>query len=185
MVWAYVMENGDGVEKHDNTPVFQLIQKMELPDDQLVFDQDNNRGEFCKLLESLGVGDKLIIRSVADLADDLMNLINVFQKLTDKQISLCSIEEPFLSGEDYLGSITEFTRLYVLFQKKKQQAGYRKASAEGRVGRPPTKSKDIEQAIGLYKSVACTISQITALTGVSKTTLYRVLKEQKVGRPEG
>ena len=75
--------------------------------------------------------------------------------------------------------------IVVFFQKKKQQAGYRKACAEGRVGRPPTKSKDIEQAIELYKSDACTISQITALTGVSKTTLYRVLKEQKVGSPEG
>ena len=185
MVWAYVMENGNGAEKHDNTPVFQLIQKMGLTDDQLVFDQTEDRVEFCKLLESMGVGDKLIIRSVEDLADDIMGLITVFQKLTDKEVSLCSCEEPFLSGEDYLGSITEFTRLYVLFQKKKQVAGYRKACAEGRVGRPPTKSKDIEQAIELYKSDACTISQITALTGVSKTTLYRVLKEQKVGSQEG
>ena len=185
MVWAYVMENGNDVEKHDNTPVFQLIQKMGLTDDQLVFDQTEDRVEFCKLLESMGVGDKLIIRSVEDLADDIMGLITVFQKLTDKEVSLCSCEEPFLSGEDYLGSITEFTRLYVLFQKKKQVAGYRKACAEGRVGRPPTKSKDIEQAIELYKSDACTISQITALTGVSKTTLYRVLKEQKVGSQEG
>lgn len=185
MVWAYVMENGDGVEKHDNTPVFQLIQKMELTDDQLVFDQTEARAEFCKLLESLGVGDKLIIRSVADLADDLMNLITVFQKLTDKEISLCSVEEPFLSGEDYLGSITEFTRLYVLFQKKKQLSGYRKACAEGRVGRPAIKSKEIEQAIELYQSDQYTISQITALTGVSKTTLYRALKEQKVGSSDG
>lgn len=185
MVWAYVMENGDGVEKHSNQPVFQLIQKMGLTDEQLVFDQTEDRVEFCKLLESLQTGDKLIIRSVADLADDLMNLITVFQKLTDKEVSLCSCEEPFLSGEDYLGSITEFIRLYVLFQKKKQVAGYRKACAEGRVGRPAIKSKEIEQAIELYKSDACTISQITALTGVSKTTLYRVLKEQKVGSPEG
>lgn len=185
MVWAYVMENGNDVEKHDNTPVFQLIQKMGLTDDQLVFDQTEARTEFCKLLESLQTGDKLIIRSVADLADDLMDLICVFQKLTDKEISLCSCEEPFLSGEDYLGSITEFTRLYVLFQKKKQVAGYRKACAEGRVGRPAIKSKEIEQAIELYKSDAYTISQITALTGVSKTTLYRVLKEQKVGGQEG
>ena len=185
MVWAYVMENGNDTEKHDNTQVFQLIQKMGLTDDQLVFDQTEARTEFCKLLESLQTGDKLIIRSVADLADDLMDLICVFQKLTDKEVSLCSCEEPFLSGEDYLGSITEFTRLYVLFQKKKQVAGYKKACAEGRVGRPPTKSKEIEQAIELYKSDACTISQITALTGVSKTTLYRVLKEQKVGSPEG
>ena len=40
MVWAYVMENGNGVEKHSNQPVFQLIQKMGLTDEQLVFDQD-------------------------------------------------------------------------------------------------------------------------------------------------
>ena len=185
MVLAYVMENGNGVEKHSNQPVFQLIQKMGLTDEQLVFDQTEDRVEFCKLLESLQTGDKLIIRSVADLSAYFMNMINLLHILTDKQISLCSVEEPFLSGEYYLGSITEFSRLYVLFQKKKQVAGYRKAGAEGRVGRPPTKSKDIEQAIELYKSDACTISQITALTGVSKTTLYRVLKEQKVGSPEG
>lgn len=185
MVWAYVMENDFGTEKHDNTPIFKLANQLKIPEDQVVFDQTEDRVEFCKLLESLSVGDKLIIRSVEDLADDIMGLITVFQKLTDKEISLCSCEEPFLSGEDYLGSITEFTRLYVLFQKKKQQAGYRKACAEGRVGRPATKSKDIEQAIELYKSDACTISQITALTGVSKTTLYRVLKEQKVGSQEG
>ena len=119
MVWAYVMENGNGVEKHDNTPVFQLIQKMGLTDDQLVFDQTEDRVEFCKLLESLQTGDKLIIRSVADLADDIMGLICIFQKLTEKEVSLCSCEESFLSGEEYLESLTEFTRLYVLFQKKK------------------------------------------------------------------
>ena len=88
-------------------------------------------------------------------------------------------------GKKYMKVFRDLPRLYVLFQKKKQVAGYRKACAEGRVGRPAIKSKEIEQAIELYKSDACTISQITALTGVSKTTLYRVLKEQKVGSQEG
>lgn len=185
MVWAYVMENDFGAEKHNNQPIFKLVSQLKIPEEQVVFDQDNSRIEFCKLLDILGVGDKLIIRSVEDLADDIMGLITVFQKLTDKNISLCSCEESFLSGEEYLGVLTEFTRLYVLFQKKKQQAGYKKACAEGRVGRPATKSKEIEQAIELYKSDACTISQITALTGVSKSTLYRALKEQKVGSPDG
>lgn len=185
MVWAYVMENDFGAEKHDNTPIFKLVNQLKIPEDQVVFDQTEDRVEFCKLLESLQTGDKLIIRSVEDLADDIMGLITVFQRLTDKEISLCSVEEPFLSGEEYLESLTEFTRLYVLFQKKKQVAGYRKACAEGRVGRPAIKSKEIDQAIELYKSDTYTISQITALTGVSKTTLYRALKEQKVGSSDG
>lgn len=88
MVWAYVMENDYGAEKHNNTPIFKLVNQLKIPEEQVVFDQDNSRDEFCKLLESMGVGDKLIIRSVEDLADDLMNLITVFQKLTDKEISL-------------------------------------------------------------------------------------------------
>ena len=85
MVWAYVMENDYGAEKHNNTPIFKLVNQLKIPEEQVVFDQDNSRDEFCKLLESMGVGDKLIIRSVEDLADDLMNLITVFQKLTDKE----------------------------------------------------------------------------------------------------
>ena len=63
MVWAYVMENGDGVEIHSNQPIFQLIQKIKLTDEQLVFEQTEDRVEVCKLLESLSIGDKLIINA--------------------------------------------------------------------------------------------------------------------------
>ena len=145
MIWAYVMENGFGAEEHSNQPVFELIQKVGVSDEQIVFEQTEDRPELRKLLERLHEEDILIVRSVADLADDVMNLIRVFQTLAEKQVSLCDCEEAFLSGKDYLDVITKFTQLYLLFQKKKQVAGYRKACAEGRVGRPPTKSKDIEQ----------------------------------------
>lgn len=178
MVWAYVMENGFGAEEHSNQPVFELIQKVGVSDEQIVFEQTEDRPELRKLLERLHEEDILIVRSVADLADDVINLIRVFQTLAEKQVSLCDCEEAFLSGKDYLDVVTKFTQLYVLFQKKKQQAGYKKACEEGRVGRPAIKQKEIEQAMNLYWNSDYTIRQIAVLTGVSKSTLYRALKEQ-------
>lgn len=180
MVWAYVMENGFGAAEHSNQPVFDLIQKVGVADEQIVFEQTEDRPELRKLLERLNEADILIIRSVADLADSVMDLIHTFQILSEKQISLCDCEEPFLSGKDYLDIVTKFTQLYVLFQKKKQQAGYKKACEEGRVGRPAVKQKAIEQAVELYRNSSFTVRQIAALAGVSKTTLYRALKEQAV-----
>ena len=93
MVWAYVMENGFGAEEHSNQPIFELIQKVGVADEQTVFEQTEDRPELCKLLERLDEEDILIVRSVADLADDVMDLIRVFQTLAEKQVSLCDCEE--------------------------------------------------------------------------------------------
>ena len=40
------------------------------------------------------------------------------------------------------------------------------------------KTDDVEKAIKLYQSKIYTVSQIERLTGVSKSTLYRYLKEE-------
>ena len=88
MVWAYVMENDYGAEKHNNTPIFKLVNQLKIPEEQVVFDQDNSRDEFCKLLESMGVGDKLIIRSVEDLADESSPVYMCFsRKRNSRQVT--------------------------------------------------------------------------------------------------
>ncbi len=44
-------------------------------------------------------------------------------------------------------------------------------------GRPRVDKKTVERALRLYKSKDYSVSEITELTGVSKATLYRRLKE--------
>ena len=39
MVWAYVMENDYGAEKHNNTPIFKLVNQLKIPEEQVVFDR--------------------------------------------------------------------------------------------------------------------------------------------------
>ena len=62
------------------------------------------------------------------------------------------------------------------FIDRKKKLGYQKAVAEGRVGRP-VKAKDLEKAISLYEEGRLDINQVVALTGVSKSTIYRYLNK--------
>lgn len=176
MIWAYVLENQGVADDRSNQPIFQLINQLQIEDDYLIFDNDIKRPELLMLLDRIEDNDRLIIRSAEDLADTLSDLVDILGKLTDKKISLCSCKEPFLSGEDYLDYLNGYVELYVYYSKKKKEIGYQQAVAEGRVGRPAT-SKDVEQAIAMHKSGNFMIAQIEAITGVSKSTLYRYLNK--------
>lgn len=177
MVWAYVLENMGLEDFRSNQNLFLLINDLQIPDENRYFDCSLDRTELFTLLEVLQHGDRLAIRSVLDLADTLSGLISVFQKLTDKQVTLCSCLEPYLCGDDYLETLNGFARLYIDFEKKKQQQSYKKALESGSVGRP-TKAKEVEQALNMYKSGKYKVNQIESITGVSKSTLYRYLKNE-------
>lgn len=175
MIWAYVLENQGAEDLRSNQPVFLLINELGISDDCIVFDDDTARPELDWLLSELSAGDRLIVRSVEDLANTLEAVTAVLQTLTDKQVTLCSCEEDFLCGEDYLCTLTACVRLISVFQKKKQRSAYDKAYNAGKVGRPP-KTQEIEMAVTMYQSGKFKNAQITAVTGVSKSTLYRYLK---------
>ena len=179
MLYAYILENSNNEEKRDNQSLFQLIEQMEIEDNNLFFDMDGEeKTELLKLFKLLQPEDRLVIRSVLDIADSIEDLIKTFSMLTKKQISLCSCEEPFLSGEDFYNTIKSYMALHKHFLEKKKQIAYQKAVSEGRVGRP-IKESDIKKAIDLYKSEKLTVEQITAVTGISKSTLYRYINKEE------
>ena len=144
MLYAYILENSNSEEKRDNQSLFQLIEQMEIEDNNLFFDMDSEeRTELLKLYKLLQPEDRLVIRSVLDIADSIEDLIKTFSMLTKKKISLCSCEEPFLSGEDFYNTLKSYMTLHRYFLEKKKQIAYKRAVAEGRVGRP----KDSEEYI--------------------------------------
>ena len=62
---------------------------------------------------------------------------------------------------------------------ERTQAGLKAARKRGRVGgRPRVDKKAVERALRLYESKDYSVSEITELTGVSKATLYRRIKER-------
>ena len=59
--------------------------------------------------------------------------------------------------------------------------GLQAARARGRNGgRPPKEKSKIELAISMYDSKVCSISQIMEATGISKTTLYRYVRQRSM-----
>lgn len=176
MVWVYVLENQGAEDLRSNAPVFHLINELGISNDYIVFDDDTARSELDGLLAELNAGDRLIVRSVEDMADTIEDLTDILQLLTNKKIILCSCEEDFLCGESYLATLTDCIRLLSGLQRKRQQSAYAKAYNAGKVGRP-SKAKSIDKAMSMYQSKAFSISQITAVTGISKSTLYRHLEK--------
>ncbi len=64
---------------------------------------------------------------------------------------------------------------------ERTQAGLQAARKRGRFGgRPRVDKKIVEKALKLYGSKDYSVAEITELTGVSKATLYRRIKEYSV-----
>ncbi|PHV71877.1 hypothetical protein CS063_04800 [Sporanaerobium hydrogeniformans] len=178
MIWAYVLENMGVEDLRSNQSVFLLIKDLKIEDKYLYFDNTFERPELEKLLDCMGIGDKLIIRSVEDIADSLSELANIFQRFSEKKIVLCSCVEPFLCEEDYQENLNGYVKLYLYYNQKKKDTAYQKALSEGKVGRP-LKTVEIEKAINMYESGQFKISQIEMITGVSKSTIYRYANKKQ------
>ena len=176
MFFAYVLENTDGVEYRNNKPLFEEINEFKVKDDQIYIDNNYNKPELKRMIQEIKPEDTLLIRSVEDMADTMNDLLLILKKLSGKKVTLYSCSEPFLCGDDYLEYINGYIKLHSYYHRKKKTDGYKKAGAEGRVGRPP-KDKNIEKAIELYHSESMTLAEIKQVTGVSKSTLYRYLKK--------
>ncbi len=64
---------------------------------------------------------------------------------------------------------------------ERTQAGLQAARKRGRIGgRPRVDKKSVDKALKLYDSKEYSVAEITELTGVSKATLYRRLKESSI-----
>ena len=177
MKYAYFLDVQGVDDKRNNSKVFQLISELDIPEENVFSDEkESDRTEFNDLVDRLQSEDVLIIRSAKDIASDIDELLEVLYELHKREIELFSCEEPYLCGDAFYLTINDFMVFLNYFYVKKQKSGYQKAVDEGRVGRP-AKTDDVEKAIKLYETGTYTISQIVQLTGVSKSTLYKYLKE--------
>lgn len=178
MEFVYFLEVGAG-ENRSNKEVFKLIKEMATPEERVFSDTDRaNRTELKQVLSIANSDDILLVRSVKDVVDTTEELANFLSRLESKRIELYSCEEPFLNGKCAYSMFTGVRGLEQYYKEKKKKEGYQKALSENRVGRPK-KSKAIERALRLYEKGALSVSDIALLTGVSRTTLYKHLKNKK------
>lgn len=145
-----------------------------------------NRPELDKMLSELSEGDTVVIESLSRLGRSVKNLSELMEYFNTKNIRLVSMKETIDTTSPtgrllytILASLAAFERDILV---ERTSEGLKAARSRGRVGgRPKTDAKAMQKAIALYQTKEYSITDITDLTGVSKSALYRALKERQSG----
>jgi DNA invertase Pin-like site-specific DNA recombinase len=137
-----------------------------------------------RMMDSLRVGDVVIITELNRLGRSVKELLAIIERIHKVGASIKSLRETWLDTTTPQGNLllTIFAGLSqferdLIRQRTKQ--GLNAARARGRKGgRPKTYTAKIKTAVNMYNSKLHTIAEITRATGISRATLYRSLKIQ-------
>jgi DNA invertase Pin-like site-specific DNA recombinase len=142
-----------------------------------------------EVLGYLRKGDTLVVWRLDRLGRSLKHLIEVVAGLAERGIGFKSLTEQIDTTTPggklifhVFGALAEFERDLI---RERTHAGLAAARARGRLGGRPRKltdPKQLELAQALYQGGQTDIDTICATLGISRATLYRVLKGQPAGR---
>jgi DNA invertase Pin-like site-specific DNA recombinase len=144
-----------------------------------------DRPELNKMFDMLRSGDTVIVTELSRFGRSVKDLLLLSDILDKKGVNLKSLKEPWADTTTPQGrmlfvifaGISQFERDLISQRTKEGQAS---ARARGRKGGRPFKEKTaVTLALKMYDSKDYSISEITKSTGVSKSTLYRYMKDYK------
>ena len=139
------------------------------------------RPELDNLLKTINPGDTIVIESLSRLGRSVKNLSELMEIFNRDNIRLVSLKETIDTTSStgrllftILSSLAQFERDVLL---ERTNEGLAAARARGRVGgRPKTNETAVKKAVALYKTKQYSLQEVTNMTGISKSTLYRAVK---------
>ena len=145
-----------------------------------------SRPELDSLLGVLQSGDTVVVESLSRLGRSVKNLAELMELFNERSIRLVSLKETIDTTSPtgrlmftILSSLTQFER-DVLAERTKE--GLNAARARGRCGgRPKADETALKKAIALYRTRQYSVKEVTDLTGISKSVLYRALNGKDTG----
>ncbi len=140
----------------------------------------DDREQLNCALEMLREGDKFVVYKLDRLARSTLKLLKVSEQLEQQGVELVSIQDNIDTttpmGKAMFRMLAVLAELERDMIRERTKSGLEAARARGRKGgRPKKNSKKVEQALKMYYTKQFTIAEITEVTGVSSSTLYRNL----------
>ncbi len=144
----------------------------------------DRRPELDKILELLRPGDTLVVWRLDRLGRSLRHLIDTLTALDERGVGFRSLRESIdtttAGGRlvfHLVGALTQFEREII---RDRTMAGLAAARARGRNGGRPSKltADQVRAARRLYDEREHTVEQIGGMFGVSRTFIYRALRDK-------
>ena len=152
--------------------------------EEKVSGKDTNRPQLQAMLDYAREGDTVYVESFSRLARNMLDLLNIIDQLSKKNVGFVSLKENIDTTTpagrlqlNVFGAIYQFEREC---SKERQREGIDLALAEGRAyGRPVEYSIDDKfiQAYKQWKSGGITAVKAMELSGMKKVTFYKRVKE--------
>lgn len=130
--------------------------------------------QLTELLGKLRAGDTLVVCRLSNLGLTTKQLFPVIEDFVVKGINFVSIQEDY-DTKTVIYSLAQMERDVI---SERTKLGMTAAKQKGRSGgRKPKESKNIERALKMYFSNDFSIKDIMEATGLSKTTIYKYVRE--------
>ncbi|WP_312093756.1 recombinase family protein, partial [Aminipila sp.] len=157
--------------------LFKLIRECNLSDNEIYFDKINStdREELQKLCAVVGAGDIVIVRSIIDLADTPIEIISLLKHFGDAGVDVVAIKEDYYSYKENFNIISDVLLMSIELSEKKRKLGIEKARALGKMGRKS--NLEIKNRVYKLKQADFSINEILQICKISRSTYYRILKE--------
>lgn len=144
-----------------------------------------DRPELNRMLKELQVGDIVVVSEIARLSRSTRDLLELVETIKNKGAYIISKKETWLNTTEespmanflltVMAGLNEMERELI---KERIEQGVARARANGvKFGRRKRNDPKLKHAIELYKSGTMGIRKIEEVTGVSKSTISRRVRE--------
>ena len=176
------------VSTEEQNTARQEIMLRELGVDELFVDRASgknaDRPELNRMMNFVRRGDTVIVESISRFARNTRALLDLVERLTDKQVEFVSRKEAIdtttPTGKFMLtvfAAVAELEREYIL---QRQREGIAIAKQQGKYrGRPPKAYPDFERIAARWQKGEITAVQAMKQLGMSKTRFYERVKRLK------
>ena len=149
--------------------------------------KDTYRPEFQKMMDWVREGDTIYIHDLSRIARSTLDLLNLLNVLTEKDVALVSDKENIDTGTatgkliiTVIAAINEFERANLL---ERQREGIAIAKREGRYkGRKPVTIPDLPRHYDRYQRREISKAALARELGISRPTLNRIFSEYEQRR---
>lgn len=144
-----------------------------------------DRPELNRMLQELQPDDIVIITDLTRISRSTKDLLEIIDQISKKGASIRSLKDTWLdttSDNPYnaflLTVMSALSQLERDLVSQRTKEGLASARARGRYGGRPSKQNEYAEAIRILSAGGMKISHIVSQTGLSRSTVHRILKKQ-------